>query len=139
MEKNSKVKPNHEWTRINTNKAKIFVSIRVDSWSKTIIAKPLTMIILPPMITPMLALNLPHGSDWIWILLIVVLLFGANKLPGLAKGIGKSIAEFKKAKDDVEREFNKALHEDDGKKQDKPAGTIASGQTYADNDKPKQS
>jgi TatA/E family protein of Tat protein translocase len=73
----------------------------------------------------MLAFGLPHGSDWIWILAIVVLLFGANKLPMLARGLGKSISEFKKAKDEVEREFNKALHEDESKKQDKPAGTTA--------------
>ncbi|MDR2462581.1 MAG: twin-arginine translocase TatA/TatE family subunit [Verrucomicrobiales bacterium] len=76
------------------------------------------------MITPILAFGLPHGSDWIWILAIVILLFGANKLPGLAKGLGKSIAEFKKAKDDVEREFNKALHDDGSKKAEKPSGTI---------------
>lgn len=75
----------------------------------------------------MLAFGLPHGNDWIWILVIVVLLFGANKLPQLARGLGKSIAEFKKAKDEVEREFNKALHEDESKKQEKPAGTIANG------------
>ncbi|MDR0533894.1 MAG: twin-arginine translocase TatA/TatE family subunit [Verrucomicrobiales bacterium] len=89
------------------------------------------------MITPMLALGLPHGSDWIWILAIVVLLFGANKLPMLARGLGKSIAEFKKAKDEVEREFNKALHEDESKKQEKPVGTIANN-SGSNNEPPKQ-
>jgi sec-independent protein translocase protein TatA len=40
----------------------------------------------------------------IWILLIVILLFGAKKIPDLAKGIGEGIKEFKKAAKDVEKE-----------------------------------
>jgi sec-independent protein translocase protein TatA len=40
---------------------------------------------------------LPSGSEWIWILLIILLLFGGAKLPSLAKGLGQSIREFKKA------------------------------------------
>ena len=39
------------------------------------------------------------------IFLIVLLLFGAKKLPQLARGVGKSLGEFKKAKDDFEDEF----------------------------------
>lgn len=37
-----------------------------------------------------------NGGEWIIILLIVVLLFGATKLPGLAKGLGESIRIFRK-------------------------------------------
>ena len=37
------------------------------------------------------------GTEMIVILLIVLLLFGGAKLPGLAKGLGQSIKEFKKA------------------------------------------
>ncbi len=40
---------------------------------------------------------LPSGMEWMWILLIVLLLFGGAKLPSLAKGLGQSIREFKKA------------------------------------------
>lgn len=39
------------------------------------------------------------------ILLIVVLLFGAKKIPELAQGIGKGMREFKKALHDVEEEI----------------------------------
>ena len=45
---------------------------------------------------PILAL-MPSGMEWMWILLIVLLLFGGAKLPSLAKGLGQSIREFKKA------------------------------------------
>jgi sec-independent protein translocase protein TatA len=37
------------------------------------------------------------GPELIIILLIILLLFGGSKLPALAKGLGESIREFKKA------------------------------------------
>ena len=40
------------------------------------------------------------------ILLIVLLLFGAKRLPEIARGLGKSIQEFKKGVKDVERDVN---------------------------------
>ena len=41
------------------------------------------------------------------ILCVVLLLFGAKKLPELAKGLGKGISEFKKASNDVQDELSK--------------------------------
>ena len=45
------------------------------------------------------------GGEWVWILLIVLLLFGGAKLPALARGLGQSVKEFKKAQreDDDEK------------------------------------
>ncbi|HZZ18044.1 MAG TPA: twin-arginine translocase TatA/TatE family subunit [Opitutaceae bacterium] len=37
------------------------------------------------------------GGEWVLILLVVLLLFGGTKLPQLAKGLGQSMKEFKKA------------------------------------------
>jgi TatA/E family protein of Tat protein translocase len=54
---------------------------------------------------------LPHGMDFFWLFLLAVLLFGANKLPQLAKGLGKSLGEFKKAKEDFEKELHSATTE----------------------------
>jgi sec-independent protein translocase protein TatA len=45
------------------------------------------------------------------IFLIVLLLFGAKKLPELARGVGKSMGEFKKAREDFEKEITRS--EDD--------------------------
>ncbi|MEI7954107.1 MAG: twin-arginine translocase TatA/TatE family subunit [Verrucomicrobiota bacterium] len=50
-------------------------------------------------------------QDWTMILLIVLLLFGAKKLPELARGVGKSMGEFKRAKDDFENQITKAATE----------------------------
>src|SRR5271163_3917558 len=58
---------------------------------------------------------LPHGTDLFWIFLLFVLLFGADKLPKLARGLGKSLGEFKKAKEDFEKEVHAAANEPEKK------------------------
>ncbi len=47
------------------------------------------------------------GPDLIIILLIVLLLFGAKKLPELARGMGQAVKEFTRAKDEFEREVSR--------------------------------
>jgi sec-independent protein translocase protein TatA len=47
------------------------------------------------------------GPDLIVILLIVLLMFGAKKLPELARGMGQAVREFSKAKDEFEREVTR--------------------------------
>lgn len=52
------------------------------------------------------------GGEFVWVLLVVLLLFGGEKLPGLARGLGRAVNEFKRAKGDVEREIQKAMREE---------------------------
>lgn len=66
-----------------------------------------------------LLLSMPGGSEWILILLAVLILFGGRKIPELMRGLGRGIREFKDAKDDVKRE----LHEGMNEKKDIPANT----------------
>lgn len=40
-------------------------------------------------------MNFPGGPEWIWILLIVLLLFGASRVPKLARSLGQAGKEFK--------------------------------------------
>jgi len=40
-------------------------------------------------------LGLPGGGEWLILLLLVVLLFGAKKIPELARGLGEGIRNFK--------------------------------------------
>lgn len=53
--------------------------------------------------------------ELIWIFLILLLLFGAAKLPGLGKAIGKTISEFKKGMKEIDSEPPK-----EEKKEEKP-------------------
>ena len=45
--------------------------------------------------------------EWIIILLVILLLFGAKRIPDLARGLGQGLQEFKKASDDVKKEIEK--------------------------------
>lgn len=56
-------------------------------------------------------MNLGAG-EIILILLVLLLLFGAKRLPELAKGIGKSLREFKKAANDIQDEIDTAVDVD---------------------------
>ena len=50
-------------------------------------------------------MGMPQGMEWIVIFVVVLLLFGAKKIPELARGLGKSMGEFKKAREEFEREI----------------------------------
>jgi len=66
------------------------------------------------------------GPDLIIILLIVLVLFGAKKLPELARGMGSAIKEFQKAKDEFTDELHSAAKTDAAKTADvqTPAATV---------------
>ncbi|WP_010134311.1 Sec-independent protein translocase subunit TatA/TatB [Ochrovirga pacifica] len=46
------------------------------------------------------------GPEVIIILLIVVMVFGADKIPEIARGLGKGMAQIRNATDDIKREIN---------------------------------
>ena len=48
------------------------------------------------------------GPDMMVILLIVFLLFGAKKLPELARGMGRAVKEFSAARDEIEKGFTQS-------------------------------
>ena len=52
-------------------------------------------------------------QELIWIFAILFLLFGASKLPALARSVGKSMREFKKASKDITDEIESAGEDDD--------------------------
>jgi sec-independent protein translocase protein TatA len=58
-------------------------------------------------------IGMPGGSEWIFIGLAVILLFGGKKIPELMKGIGKGMREFKDAKDNVKSEIEEGMKEKD--------------------------
>ena len=55
------------------------------------------------------------AAEIIFILLVIVLLFGVKKLPEIGQSIGKAIKEFKKAGREIEEDVTKAAKENDDK------------------------
>lgn len=51
------------------------------------------------------------GPELMMIMFIILLLFGANRLPDLARGLGKSVREFKKATSGIEDQIRDAMEE----------------------------
>jgi sec-independent protein translocase protein TatA len=64
------------------------------------------------MLNSILAIGMPGGWELVIIVLVVILLFGAKKIPELAKGLGKGIREFKDATKDIKSEINEGIKEE---------------------------
>ena len=69
------------------------------------------------------------GGEIVLILLLVLILFGARKLPELAKGLGQGIKEFKKATRDATDEINSAMNESPPPPPPPPARQLPAGGT----------
>ncbi len=63
------------------------------------------------MFTNLLFIGMPGGSEWILIVLAVLILFGGRKIPEFMRGLGKGIREFNDAKDNVKKEIENGLSE----------------------------
>lgn len=70
-----------------------------------------------------LQFGIPGGPELLVILLIAVLLFGANKIPKLARSTGEAMGEFQKGREEVEEELKEMR---DGKEKNTP-GTSDDG------------
>ncbi|HCE45972.1 MAG TPA: twin-arginine translocase TatA/TatE family subunit [Lentisphaeria bacterium] len=57
-------------------------------------------------------------QELIIVFLIVLLIFGGSKIPELARGLGKGINEFKKAKDGIKDEIEKEAKKESAEKKD---------------------
>lgn len=56
-------------------------------------------------------LSMPGGSEWILIILVVLLMFGGRKIPELMRGVGRGIREFQDAKTSVKNEIEEGIKE----------------------------
>ncbi len=67
------------------------------------------------LLKPTLLLSMPGGSEWIFILLAIIIFFGGRKIPELMRGVGKGIREFNDAKGNVKKEIEQGMAEKDAK------------------------
>jgi sec-independent protein translocase protein TatA len=63
------------------------------------------------MLNTVFLLSMPGGSEWILIVLAVLLLFGGRKIPEFMRGLGRGIREFNDAKSNVKEEIEKGIAE----------------------------
>jgi sec-independent protein translocase protein TatA len=60
-----------------------------------------------------LLISAPGGTEWILIILAVLILFGGRKIPEFMRGLGRGIREFNDAKDNVKKELEEGIKEKD--------------------------
>ncbi len=60
-----------------------------------------------------LLLSMPGGSEWLLVLLAVLLFFGGKKIPELMRGVGRGIREFNDAKNNVKNEIEEGMNDKD--------------------------
>ena len=58
-------------------------------------------------------LSAPGGSEWILIILAVLILFGGRKIPEFMKGLGRGMREFNDAKNNVKSEIEEGMKDKD--------------------------
>ena len=58
---------------------------------------------------------MPGGSEWILIIVVVLLMFGGKKIPELMRGIGRGMREFTDAKNNVKSEIEEGMKEKESK------------------------
>ena len=67
---------------------------------------------------PTLLLSMPGESEWLLILLVILLFFGGKKIPDLMRGIGKGVREFNDAKEHVKSEIEAGMKDKDVEKKE---------------------
>jgi sec-independent protein translocase protein TatA len=55
--------------------------------------------------------GLPGGPELLIVLFVLVLLFGANKIPKLARSTGQAMGEFKRGREEIEEELQEGAEE----------------------------
>ncbi len=75
------------------------------------------MLMLVTVINTLLMIAMPGGTEWLLIVLAVLILFGGRKIPEFMRGIGKGIREFNDAKSNVKKEIEEGMTEKDAAKE----------------------
>lgn len=66
-----------------------------------------------PILNNIMLISMPGGSEWILIIIVVLLMFGGKKIPELMRGIGRGMREFNDAKNNVKSEIEEGMKDKD--------------------------
>ena len=78
--------------------------------------------------------GIPAGPELLIILLVLVLLFGANKIPKLARSTGQAMGEFKKGREEIEDELEQMQDGDESVTSTSPTESSTTADTATDDD-----
>lgn len=70
--------------------------------------------------------SMPGGTEWVLIILAVLILFGGRKIPEFMRGLGRGIREFNDAKSNVKKEIEDGMND----KENKSSSTTTSTTTH---------
>ena len=59
----------------------------------------------------LLLISMPGGTEWVLIILAILILFGGRKIPEFMRGLGRGIREFNDAKTNVKKEIEEGMTE----------------------------
>jgi len=71
----------------------------------------------------LLMISMPGGTEWILIILAVLILFGGRKIPEFMRGLGRGIREFNDAKTNVRKEIEEGMSETKDSTKEKSSST----------------
>ena len=71
----------------------------------------------------LLMISMPGGTEWILIILAVLILFGGRKIPEFMRGLGRGIREFNDAKTNVRKEIEEGMSENKDAVKEKNSST----------------
>ncbi|MFC6825961.1 Sec-independent protein translocase subunit TatA/TatB [Halopelagius fulvigenes] len=77
---------------------------------------------MSPTMTPLFP-GIPGGPELLIVLLVLVLLFGANKIPKLARSTGQAMGEFKRGRNEIEEELQDMQGENEDEESEATAST----------------
>lgn len=66
-----------------------------------------------PFLNSIFLISMPGGTEWILIIVVVLLMFGGKKIPELMRGIGRGMREFNDAKNNVKTEIEEGMKDKD--------------------------
>ena len=75
-------------------------------------------------ITPLFP-GIPGGPELLIVLLVLVLLFGANKIPKLARSTGQAMGEFQRGRNEIEEELQQMESTNDDEEDDETAASTS--------------